>query len=94
MRIFLVLFVIALAACDERAEVPPADWDAWTASIEARYPVTDLQGHGPDIGGEEWAAALSRKLGIIDSEGHGPTIGSAEWRAAVEQKIQAMGLSK
>jgi hypothetical protein len=94
MRIFLVLFVIALAACDERPELPPADWGAWSAWIEARYPVTDAQGHGPDIGGDEWASALSRKLGISDSVGHGPAIGSAEWRAAVELKIQAMGRSK
>jgi hypothetical protein len=55
--------------------------------VEARYPVSDAEGHGPDIGSDEWAMALSRKLGVVDEDGHGPDIDSAELRAAVEEKI-------
>jgi hypothetical protein len=55
--------------------------------VEARYPVSDAEGHGPDAGSDEWARALQQRLGVVDAEGHGPDIGSAEWRAAVEEKI-------
>jgi hypothetical protein len=55
--------------------------------VEARYPVGDAEGHGPDIGSDEWAHALQQKLGIVYDQGHGPDIGSAEWRNAVEKKI-------
>jgi hypothetical protein len=63
------------------------EWNQWARGVEARYPVGDADGHGPDIGSDEWAAALQRKLGIVDGQGHGPDIGSAEWRAAVESKL-------
>jgi hypothetical protein len=66
---------------------PPADWQAWAKWAEKLHPVTDPEGHGPDIGGDEWAMALSRKLGIIDADGHGPDPKSDEWRAAVEKKL-------
>lgn len=66
---------------------PPADWQAWAKWAEKLHPVTDPEGHGPDIGGDEWAMALSRKLGIIDAGGHGPDPKSDEWRAAVEKKL-------
>jgi hypothetical protein len=69
------------------AEPPPKDWKAWAAWVEKRAPVSDDQGHGPDIGGEEWMAALDRKLGITDAQGHGPDQGSDEWRGAVEHKL-------
>lgn len=78
---------LSLAACSERASEPPTDWMAWSVGVEARYPVTDADGHGPDIGSDEWAQALQRKLGIVDAGGHGPDIGSAEWRSAVEEKL-------
>lgn len=59
----------------------PADWKAWAAWAEKLRPVTDGQGHGPDIGSDEWAGALGKKLGI------GGVAGSKEWRAAVEKKL-------
>ena len=61
----------------------PADWKAWAAWAEKLRPVTDGQGHGPDIGSDEWAGALGKKLGI------GGVAGSKEWRAAVEKKLAA-----
>ena len=86
MKIFAALFVLFIVACSDRS-TPPSDWNAWSAWVEARYPVGDAQGHGPDIGSDEWARALQQKLGIVDDQGHGPDIGSAEWRAAVQTKI-------
>ena len=87
MKVLGALLFLSLAACSERASEPPTDWMAWSVGVEARYPVTDADGHGPDIGSDEWAQALQRKLGIVDAGGHGPDIGSAEWRSAVEEKL-------
>ena len=86
MKIFAALFALFMVACSDRS-VPPSDWNAWSTWVEARYPVGDAQGHGPDIGSDEWARALQQKLGIVDDQGHGPNIGSVEWRAAVQTKI-------
>ena len=86
MKFLAALLLIALAGCADHS-APPEDWEAWSAWVEARYPVSDAQGHGPDIGSDEWARALQQKLGIVDDQGHGPDIGSAEWRAAVQTKI-------
>jgi hypothetical protein len=87
MKVIAGLLVMLLAACSEGEPSPPTDWKTWTVWVEARYPVSDAEGHGPDIGSDEWAMALSRKLGVVDEDGHGPDIDSAEWRAAVEEKI-------
>lgn len=87
MKVFAVLLFFVFVACSERPSPPPADWKEWAAWAEERHPVSDAQGHGPDIGSDEWARALQQKLGIIDEQGHGPDLGSAEWRNAVEQKI-------
>ncbi len=87
MKIFAFLFALLLAACSEREPAAPSDWQSWAAWVETRYPVSDADGHGPDIGSDEWAMALSRKLGVIDADGHGPETGSSEWRAAVQGKI-------
>jgi hypothetical protein len=85
-----IIVALVLSGCGE-ARVERSDggeqWDQWAQAVEARYPVGDAMGHGPDVGSEEWARALQWKLGIVDAEGHGPDIGSAEWRSAVEQKI-------
>jgi len=86
MKILSALLLIALAGCADHP-APPEDWETWSAWVEARYPVSDAQGHGPDIGSDEWARALQQKLGIVDAQGHGPDIGSPEWRAAVQTKI-------
>ena len=86
------LAAVVLAGCGERDGVRGHDqresWDEWTRGVEARFPVGDAEGHGPDVGSDEWARALQWKLGIVDAEGHGPDIGSAEWRAAVEEKLR------
>ena len=91
MKRAVILAVMVLAGCGEHGAVREWDegesWDQWARGVEARYPVGDGQGHGPDVGSDEWARALQWKLGIVDGEGRGPDIGSAEWRAAVEQKI-------
>lgn len=65
----------------------PKDWQAWAEWAEKLHPVTDEQGHGPDIGSDEWASALGKRLGVIDADGHGPDPKSDEWRAAVESKL-------
>jgi hypothetical protein len=87
MKIFAFLFALLLAACSERESSPPTDWKTWAVWVEERYPISDAEGHGPDIGSDEWSRALQQKLGIVDAQGHGPDIGSAEWRAAVESKL-------
>lgn len=86
MKILAALCLLALAACGER-DSAPSDWKTWSVWVEARYPVSDADGHGPDIGSDEWARALQQKLGIVDGQGHGPDIGSDEWRNAVEEKL-------
>jgi len=87
MKNFAAILLLSLASCSELGSEPPSDWDIWSVWVEARYPVSDAEGHGPDIGSDEWARALQWKLGIVDAEGHGPDIGSAEWRNAVEAKL-------
>lgn len=69
------------------ADTAPADWDAWARWVDARHPVGDSQGHGPDVGSDEWASALDHQLGISDADGHGPDLKSDEWRSAVESKL-------
>ncbi len=66
----------------------PEEWNAWANWVEARKPVSDGEGHGPDIGSDEWAMALDRQLAITVG-GHGPDLKSSEWRNAVEAKIAA-----
>jgi hypothetical protein len=87
MKTFALIVLCALAACGPRTAPPPADWELWSIWVEARSPVLDEDGHGPDIGSDEWAQAVQWRLGIVDAEGHGPDIGSDEWRAAVERKL-------
>lgn len=70
------------------AEEAPADWNEWSKWAERLHPITDAQGHGPDIGSDEWAGALDKRLKIRDAAGHGPDVKSKEWRAAVEKKLQ------
>ncbi len=65
----------------------PEDWKAWAEWAEKLHPVTDDQGHGPDIGSDEWANALSKQLKIGDAVGKGPKAGSNEWRKSVEMKL-------
>jgi len=66
------------------ASAAPTDWKAWSEWAEKLRPVTDNQGHGPDIGSDEWAGALGKRLGI------GGVTGSKEWRTAVEKKLTAI----
>lgn len=89
-----ILFLLALAglalagkSAAPPASEPPADWSAWAKWVENLHPVSDKDGHGPDIGSDEWARALDRGLKISDGAGHGPDIRSGEWRRAVEKKL-------
>jgi hypothetical protein len=96
MRVLVaMLAVMALVGCGESVVVKEWDegeaWDQWARGVEAKFPVGDAEGHGPDVGSEEWARALQWKLGTVESESHGPDLGSAEWRAAVEEKIGGLG---
>ncbi len=82
------ILLVALAGLAFAQESAPKDWSAWARWAEKFHPVTDNDGHGPDIGSDEWAMALSRKLNVIDADGHGPDLKSGEWRAAVERKLK------
>jgi hypothetical protein len=83
-----LLLLIALAGITLAQESAPKDWEAWAKWAEKLHPITDAQGHGPDIGSDEWANALSKRLKIMDAAGHGPDLKSDEWRAAVEKKLK------
>lgn len=82
------LLALLLSALLFAQEPAPKEWAAWARWAEKLHPVTDKDGHGPDIGGDEWAMALSRRLSVIDADSHGPDIRSDEWRAAVEKKLK------
>ncbi len=89
---FLTFFIMllprtALASATDPADRPPEAWTAWAKWAEKLHPVTDKQGHGPDIGSDEWSGALDKQLKIRDAAGHGPDVGSDEWRRAVEKKL-------
>jgi len=88
MKHFFWLLLL-LVACHQPADLPVEDWKAWAQKVEARYPVTDTMGHGPDIGSDEWARALQHRLQIIDDAGHELEVGSDAWRAAVEERLEA-----
>jgi hypothetical protein len=83
-----LLLLLALAGLAYSQNAAPKEWDAWAKWAEKLHPITDDQGHGPDIGSDEWANAMTRRLGIIDAGGHGPDLKSDEWRAAVEKKLK------
>jgi hypothetical protein len=83
-----LLLLIALAGFTLAQEPAPKDWEAWAKWAEKLHPITDAQGHGPDIGSDEWANALSKRLKVMDAQGHGPDLKSDEWRAAVEKKLK------
>ena len=82
------LLIMLLSSLLVAQDAAPKEWSAWAKWAESLQPVTDAQGHGPDIGSDEWANALAKRLGIMDAQGHGPDLKSDEWRAAVEKKIQ------
>ncbi len=83
-----LLLIIALAGFTFAQEPAPKEWEAWAKWAEKLHPITDAQGHGPDIGSDEWAIALSKRLQVMDALGHGPDLKSDEWRAAVEKKLK------
>ena len=82
-----LLLLVAFAGIVTAENSAPKEWSAWANWAEKLHPITDAEGHGPDIGSDEWASALAKRLGVIDAKGHGPAIGSDEWRAAVEKKL-------
>ena len=83
--IILTLLLLPLLHAEE--PVSNKDFITWAKSVEKLQPITDAQGHGPDIGSKEWMSALDKKLGITDKEGHGPDLGSDEWKNAVDRKL-------
>jgi hypothetical protein len=83
-----LLLIIALAGFTFAQEPAPKEWEAWAKWAEKLHPITDAQGHGPDIGSDEWANALSKRLQVMDALGHGPDLKSDEWRTAVEKKLK------
>ena len=87
MKTLTILFLTVIAALAQ--EPAPKDWAAWSQWVEQLHPITDGQGHGPDIGSDEWAGAVTKKFQVMDAQGHGPDPKSDEWRAAVEKKIKA-----
>ncbi len=86
MKILAALFLITGLTFAQEAS--PKEWAAWAKWVEKIHPITDDQGHGPDIGSDEWANALAKRLGVMDAAGHGPDLKSDEWRAAVEKKLK------
>ncbi len=82
-----LLLAILLSPLLAASEPAPKEWSAWAKWAEKLHPITDAQGHGPDIGSDEWANALAKRLGVTDGDGGGPDIKSDEWRAAVEKKL-------
>jgi len=85
------LLLLNLSFSPAADQAPPSDWDSWSRWAESLHPITDAEGHGPDIGSEEWAQALGRRLGIDGPEGQGPDLRSGGWRGAVEKKLMAKG---
>lgn len=63
----------------------------WLERVELAFPVSDAEGHGPDLGSDEWMGALSRRLGIEDGDGDSPVLGSDEWCGAVDQMLWGVG---
>ena len=82
-----LLLAILLSPIVAASEPAPKEWREWAKWAEKLHPITDAEGHGPDIGSDEWANALAKRLGVTDGDGGGPDIGSEEWRAAVEKKL-------
>ncbi len=80
----LILLLSSLLVAQPPA---PKNWADWAKWAEKLHPVTDAEGHGPDIGSDEWANALAKRLGVIDAQGHGPDLKSDEWRVAVDKKL-------
>jgi hypothetical protein len=84
---YLLWSVLLLVGCHKPITLPEDDWMFWAQKVEARSPVTDATGHGPDIGSNEWALTLQHKLQLFDGLGTRPAVGSTEWRMAVEKKL-------
>lgn len=88
-----LLLLLVLSSLLPAQETSPEHWKKWAEGIEKQYPITDAQGHGPDIGSDEWAKALEKRLTITDDAGRGPDLKSDEWRQAVEKKLKAKAKS-
>ena len=54
-----LLLFIALAGFTFAQEPAPKDWEAWAKWAEKLHPITDAQGHGPDIGSDEWRLSVA-----------------------------------
>ena len=92
--------LIFIASCGSRGGAPepeqtvfispaPQEWNAWAYWVNNKYPISDAEGHGPDIGSYEWARALDQRLGV-SKDGRGPVLKSSAWRRAVESRLALM----
>lgn len=84
----LLISLLAMMAPLAAQSTAPDDWSAWANWVEKLRPVTDAEGHGPDIGSDEWARALAKKLGIDSGDTDVPALRSMEWRELIESKLQ------
>lgn len=62
MRLFLLLPVVLLAACQSVGPDEPIGSAAWLERVDRQLSVSDGQGHGPDYGSQEWCNVVHFKL--------------------------------
>jgi hypothetical protein len=76
LALTLLLCVFSpLANADSPSSIgpPPEAWNEWARWAEKLHPITDAQGHGPDVGSDEWSGEF---IGIKGSDkGKDPTVG-------------------
>lgn len=62
MRLFLLLPVVLLTACQSFGPAESVGSAAWLSRVNSQLSVSDGQGHGPDFGSQEWCNAVHFKL--------------------------------
>lgn len=63
----------------------------WFERVELAFPVSDGEGHGPDLGSAEWMGSISRRLGLENEDGLGPDLGSDDWCASIDEMLWGAG---
>ncbi|NYT65007.1 hypothetical protein H0A58_03380 [Alcaligenaceae bacterium] len=61
MRLFLLLPVVLLAACQIAPKNDVGSF-AWMEKVDQQLSISDGQGHGPDYGSQEWCNVVHFKL--------------------------------
>lgn len=98
---FIAIIGLGLVGCNatESASiasvesVPVTCSQAWYQQVEAQLPITDKQGHGPDIGSLEWRSAVEFKLGLRGN-GNNPPVDSDQWCGYIQQQLQSQGITQ